>query len=352
MTVASCSKSSPLVRPTLPRTRLALASAVLATLAACSSAPPPPPDPPLLADPPPALEGEAALGNPELDRGIAFVKNGAYAEALPHLEAGLGARPNSAEANYYLGLALDVGGGDKKRAEDLYKKALALDPNLVEAAQNLSAIYLEEPIRVDDAIAAIEKALAIVPGDTKMLTNLAYAHSLKGDVDRAGKAYEQLLAKEDTPALRFAYGTLLFEAKKAEAAVPHLVKAAEGHQDDVKVLATVGRMLGPGKAYADCVKVYDRAIKLKADVAEFFVRRGVCQHSLGKEREAKADYEKAIKVDPKYQPGFYYLGVSLLGLGKRDVGRARLKQAVDLGKDTPIGKLAADRLRGKQFSDD
>jgi tetratricopeptide (TPR) repeat protein len=313
--------------------------------------PPPPPDPQLLADPPPALQGDSAMGNPELDRGIAFVKNNAFKDAVPHLEAALEARPNSPEANFYLALAYDLGLNDKKRAEGLYKRALELDSTLVDAAQNLSAIYLEEPIRVDEAIAAIDKALKLIPGDTKMLTNLAYAYSLKGDVDRASRAYEELLPKEDTPQLRFAYGTLLFDAKRPEAAVPHLVKAAKGYNDDVATLATIARMLGPGKAYAECVRLFDRALELKKDVAEFYVRRGLCKHELRDERAAKKDYEAAIRADAKYQPAYYYLGVSLLELGKRDEGRARLKQAMDLGKDTPFGQRASDRFRGRRVEE-
>lgn len=323
-------------------------------LLGCAGSAAPPADPPLLADPPAPLEGSQAKGNPELDRGVAFVKNGKLAEAIPHLEAAYQAQPDSSEAAFYLATALDQGGSggdrgkDKQRAEELYKKALELDAKLVEAAQNLAALYLEEPPRPDEAIAVLQKGLATSPGDPRLLTNLGYAHALKGDVDKASKAYDEALAKEDTAATRFAYGTMLFENKRAEAAVPHLLKAAAGLQDDAASLATIARMLGPGKAFGDCVRLLDRAITLKPDVAELLVRRGVCKHELKKERDASKDYEAAIKVDPKYQPAYYYHGLSLLEQSQRDAGRAQLKKAWEMGKETPIGKLAREKLDGKK----
>jgi len=318
--------------------------AVLPVVVACSSTPKPVDDQ-LRADPPlTSAQPSAAKGNPDLDRGVAFLKNDKFADAVPHLKKALEAEPKSAEAAFYLGVAIEQTGGDKAEVEKLYKQALAFNPKLVDAAQNLAAMYLDEPPRPDDAIPVLQKALSHAPGDPKLLTNLGYAYSLKKDVEKAQNAYEQALAKEDTPQLRFALGTALFENKKAEAAVPHLLKAAAAMNDDAASLATIAAMLGPGKAFSDCVRLLDRALTLKPGVPELLVRRGVCQHELKKEREAAKDFEAAIKVDAKYQPAHYYLGLSLLAQKNKPGGRNALKKAVALGKDTPIGKRAQQEL--------
>ncbi len=318
--------------------------ALVPVLAACSSTPEPVDDP-LRADPPiTSADPAAAKGNPDLDRGVAFMKNGKFADAMPHLEKALETDPKSAEAAFYLGAATEQTGGDKAKVEALYKQALAFNPKLVDAAQNLAALYLDEPARPDDAIPVLQKALSNAPGDPKLLQNLGYAYSLKKDGEKAQAAYEQALAKEDTPQLRFALGTALFENKKAEAAVPHLLKAAAAMNDDAPALATIANMLGSGKAFDDCVRLLDRAITLKPGVPELLVRRGVCQHELKKEKEAAKDYEAAIKIDPKYQPAHYYLGLSLLEQKNKPGGRNALKKAVSLGKDTPIGKRAQEKL--------
>jgi tetratricopeptide (TPR) repeat protein len=126
-----------------------------------------------------------------------------------------------------------------------------------------------------------------------------------------------------------------------------LVKAAEGI-DDAPTLATIGRMLGPGKAFAECVKVLDKAIGLKKDAAEFYVRRGVCKHELDQEKDAGADFEAAIKIDPNFQAAHYYLAQSLFAQGNGIRAKQELKKAYDLGKDTPIGKQAKEMLDGKK----
>ncbi|HTJ83087.1 MAG TPA: tetratricopeptide repeat protein, partial [Polyangiaceae bacterium] len=163
-----------------PARRVFALIAVLApiALAACSSTPPPP-ERPLDADPALSDAGpDAKKGNPELDRGEAFVKSGKFAEALPHLKAAFEADPKNANAAFYLGLATEQTGGDKAEAERLYKQAIALDPKLSEAAQNLAAMYLGDPPRADDAIAVLEPALKNAPDDAALNANLGFAYGL------------------------------------------------------------------------------------------------------------------------------------------------------------------------------
>ena len=323
---------------------------VLPVAMGCSSTPEPVDDP-LRADPPVTTADPAsAKGNPALDRGIAFMKNEKFADAIPHLKEALEKDPQSAEAAFYLGAVTEQTGGDKARVEELYKQALAMNPKLVDAAGNLAAIYLDEPPRPDEAINVLQKALGHAPGDPKLLTNLGYAYSLKKEPEKARNAYEQALANEkamkpeEVAQLRLMLGTALFESKQAEAAVPHLLKAAAAMNDDAAALATIAAMLGPGKAFDDCVRLLDRALTLKPNVPELLVRRGVCQHELKKEKEAAKDYEAAIKADPKFQAAHYYLGLSLLEQKNKPGGRNALKKAVSLGKDTPIGKKAQEKL--------
>jgi tetratricopeptide (TPR) repeat protein len=312
----------------------------------CSTGTPPPTDE-LHADPPETTAQPASTAkNAELAKGEELVKSGKFAEAMPHLKAALDADPKSAPAAFYLALATEQTNGDKKEAERLYKQALTFDPKLADAALNLAAFYLAAPPRTDEAIAVLDKALAHTPGDPKLLTNLGYAYSLKKDHEKARKSLEAALQKEDTAELRLMLGTILFEMKKAPEAVPHLVKAAEAMNDDAAALATIARMLGPGKAFDDCVRLLDRAITLKADEPELYVRRGVCKHEQDKEKEASQDFEKAIKVDAKFQPAHYYLALSQLALKNKPAARTSLKKAWELGKETPVGKLAKEKLDG------
>lgn len=315
--------------------------AMALTLAGCASSSSSPADDALRADPPQSTATAAAsTRDADLARGEELVQASKFAEAIPPLKAALDRDPKSAAAAFYLGAATEQSGGSKKDVERLYRQALTFDPKLVEAAQNLAAIYLDEPPRPDEAIAVLDKSLSHNPNHPQLLTNLGYAYSLKGDLPRAVKSYEAALPNDDNAQLRLALGTALFDLKKPEAAVPHLLKAAAQMNDDAASLATIARMLGPGKAYDDCVRLLDRAIGLKGDVAEMFVRRGTCKHELKKEAEAGKDYEAAIRIDAKYQPAHYYLGLSRLAQGNKPDAKLALRKAWELGKTTSVGKAA------------
>jgi Tfp pilus assembly protein PilF len=328
------------------RARLILV--VPALLASACPAPKPIVVDELKADPPlvePAAG--AAKSNPELDRGVEFVRAGKMKEAESHLKAAIAADPKSAPAHFYLGVVSDQG-GDKKTAEELYRRALDLDPTLSEAGSNLGALLLLEPAKPEEAVKVLEGALAKAPAmpelQAQLLTNLGYAHFLMKKNDQAAGYYERALKNQESAETRLQLGIVLFEVGKAEAAVPHLLKAAEAARDDAPTLATIARMLGPGKAFADCVKLLDRVVELKKADAEIFVRRGVCKHSLKQEKEASADFNEAIKLDPKSQSAYFYLASSELELKNKPAAKVHFKKAIDLGKDTPIGKKAKAKL--------
>ena len=57
-----------------------------------------------------------------------------------------------------------------------------------------------------------------------------------------------------------------------------------------------------------------------------------------------ADYQAAIKVDPKFAAAHYYVAVSLLRDKKRLQAIAELEKAVSLGGDSPIGRIARTKL--------
>jgi Flp pilus assembly protein TadD len=317
--------------------------ALSAAIVGCAADPPP--QPVLTADPPLTSAADDGAVQTELERGIAYVKNEKFAEAKEHFQKAIAVKP-TATAWTYLGV-VDEKTGDRAGAEEAYKSALKLDPGFPEAAQNLGALYLDDPPRPDEAIAVLKPAIEKTKDNARLLQNLGYAYGLKGDVEAAGKAYEAALAKGEDAQIRFAYGSLLFEHKQLDKAAEQLRKAADGTKDDPALLASIARLLGASKAFGDCVTAFDRAIGLKGSEPEFFVRRGTCKHELKDEDGAQKDYEAAIKVDPKFAAGHYYLGMSWMTQRKRLQSAVHeLQSAAELGKGGPIGKAAQDKLDG------
>lgn len=247
-------------------------------------------------DPPPAAAAELAEAQKLIDAGK-------FAEAKEHVDKASAIDPKSGQVLFAKAVVAE-GLGDAAAAEASYKAALAADPGMVNAAQNLSAIYLGEPARPDEAIKMLNDVLAKAPGDIGLRQNLAYAYSLKKDVESASKQYDMILSTKggDTPQIRIAFAGVLLDAKLNERAAEQLKKVLAVTEDDVGKLVTVGRLLQIAGAHGDCVSAFGRAIKIKADEPGLFTRRGMCRQELKDEAGAKADFEAALKIDPKFAP--------------------------------------------------
>jgi tetratricopeptide (TPR) repeat protein len=269
------------------------------------------------------------------------VKNEKFADAKEHFQKAIAVKP-SAAAWTYLAIA-DEKTGDRQGAIAAYKSALGLDPAFVEAAQNLAAIYLDDPARPDDAIAVLKPAIA-KSGDPQLLQNLGYAYGLKGDLDAANKAYEASLAKGEDAQARYAWGMLLVKNKQQDRAAAQLKKTVDGAGADVELLVLAGVALDGVGAPGDCVRAFDKALKIKATNPDWFVRRGRCKHALEDEAGASADFEAAIKVDASFAPAHLYLGVSAIAQNNRLKASLELAKAEKLGGDGPVGKVAHQKL--------
>jgi len=162
--------------------------------------------------------------------------------------------------------------------------------------------------------------------------------------DESAKHYRASLKAKDDPNVRFDFADMLFEADKLDEAVVEMRKVLPAVKDDKQVVAQLAHRFAKAKAYDDCVKAFDQAIALDAKEPGFFLHRGLCKHSLDKEEAARADYDAAIKIDPKFQPAYYYLGMSWLEANKRTRAVDALEKAWKTDKASKVGKAAKEKL--------
>lgn len=318
-------------------------------LAACSGGKPaqsaddPPPfdDEPKTAGPGPTAPASSA----KVKQGMDAIQAGDFAKAKELLSAAEAEAPNDPQAAFYLGVALE-GSGDAAGAREKYKKALLLDGKLTEAAVNLSALLLD----ANDGKAALEvvqAALKHAPTHPMLLMNRALALEATGDAAGALAAYGQAVkAQPDNAELRYAHAELLAGAGKKDEAIAELRKVAAAADD--KLIPAVATLFGKLGGFADCVSTLDKAIAKKPQ-ADTHTRRGVCRHELKDEPGAKSDYEAALKLDPKYAPAHYYLGMHYKTAKKTKEAEAALSKAVELSGGKGVGEAAKkelDELKG------
>ena len=83
--------------------------------------------------------------------------------------------------------------GDHAAAATMYEKALALNPNLVEAHRNLGFLYAEAE-QYDAAIRHFLKAAIFLPNATEVLLGLAHAYIRADNLGSAEEYFKQVLA--------------------------------------------------------------------------------------------------------------------------------------------------------------
>jgi TolB-like protein len=227
--------------------------------------------------------------------------------------------PAYARAHMQRGVALAVKAGHLGRPE-LYepalqslRKALELRPSLAEAWRELGAtlVYSHE----DEAIVAIERALALEPGDASAHAALARAYFIgKGDFARAAVEYERALLlnpQAGWTALQLAHCVaFLGDYARGEAVALRGIVLQEEFLAGQEGLLIIGSYLRLGHLFA----LQGRHAEAKRQFERETLFLGRLDHAL----KARIFIELNTR-----------LGASLLGLGDEAGGQATLDLAIE-----------------------
>jgi tetratricopeptide (TPR) repeat protein len=279
----------------------------------------------------------------DVTRGIGALKGGNYNDARAAFEAAIKKNGKQADAHYYLGLVMDKT-GDKAAAEKEYKEALSLSPELLEAAENLTALYVEAQ-KFDEAVGVARSALAKNAKNAELQLNYAIALGGKGDQDGSTKAFEDALKlAPNDPRFFIAYAQQLGAWKKRDLAVAKLKEAQRVAGDDAAMLGTIGFEMRTQRAVPECIAAFDKAIALK-DNADFRTNRALCKTAAKDKAGALADLKAAVSKDAGFAPAHYWLGLSLHEDGKFAEAAAEYEAYLKVAPKGPMAKAAEAKLK-------
>ena len=123
-------------------------------------------------------------------------------------------------------------------------------PGFAEAAQNLAALYLDDPAAPRRGDRRAQGRHRQEPGQRAALPEprLRLRRS-RATSTRAGKAYEAALAKGEDAQIRFAYGRAAASRRSSPRRPPSSSRRRSTRaKDDAPLLVTIGRLLGATKA--------------------------------------------------------------------------------------------------------
>ncbi len=219
---------------------------------------------------------------------------------------------------------------DPLRAEQLYRKAIEIDPNHAFAHSNLG-YTLNELKRYEEAEAALRRAIELDP-------NLTAPHNNLGSVLNELKRYEEAEAVlrraiELDPSYAIAHsnlGSVLSDSKRYEEAEAALRRAIELDPSDALAHSNLGSVLSDLKRYEEAEAVLRRAIELDPSYALAHSNLGSVLNELKRHEEAEAALRRAIELDPNLANAYRHLGNALSGLKRHEEAEAAYRRAIEL----------------------
>ena len=172
-------------------------------------------------------------------------------------------------------------------AKNLYKETLKINPNYVDAHNNLGIIF-QALGELQKAVDCYEKAIQIQPEDAYAYFNLGLVFKELGEFQKAVDCYEKA------------------------------IQIRPDRIEDVYVsLGLVFKELGEPQKAISC---YEKAIEIQPNYAEAHNNLGLVFYELGEHQKAMSCYEKAIEIQPDHAIAHSNLSMLLLLLSDFDKG--------------------------------
>jgi tetratricopeptide (TPR) repeat protein len=188
------------------------------------------------------------------------------------------------------------------------ERAVAINPTLAESRANLGNIYLQKH-RVQEAIQQYKGALQLNPNDPKTYNNLGNAYAELDRLNDAAHCYQKSLALD--PNFIDVYRNLALVRTRQERyteAISHLNQAARIEPGNAQIYNQLGDAYYRMGSYDAAIAQFHKALSLKPDLAEACYGLGVCYRGQGRTADEMQAYRGALALQPDMLPALINLG--------------------------------------------
>ena len=235
-----------------------------------------------------------------LPYGRELLDQGLEAAAVVAFERAAQANPG-APTLYRLGTLL-AKTGETARARAAYERALALQPDLAEANNDLGAL-LAQGGDLDGAIARFRAALATTPDYPDALNNLGYALLLTGHDQEARTLYERALSLQpDFPEALNNLGLLVGRAGDMDQAETHFRQALARRADYGEAANNLALVLVAKRRSDAAISLLEDFLKQTPSYEAAYVTLAKIYVSVGRTADAVSLLERLLRRNPNH-PG-------------------------------------------------
>jgi tetratricopeptide (TPR) repeat protein len=232
------------------------------------------------------------------ETGTAFARQGRLAEAAAQYQRALALDPGLAEAHNNLGNVRRAQ-GDLAGAIACFRRALVLRPGFAMAHDNLG-VALHDAGRLAEAAASHRRALALQPDRAAAHANLGRALLAQGEAAAAAASYRRALALQPgDAAAHLDLGNALRRQGELEEAAACYAQAAALRPTDAQAPHNLGRLLLEQERLTEAEANLRRALALRPDYAEAHLNLGNALQGQGRFAEALVAYRRAIAIRPQ-----------------------------------------------------
>jgi tetratricopeptide (TPR) repeat protein len=255
-------------------------------------------------------EGRQALASGKFDHAVA--KFGQVAKA----------KPDAAEAHYYLGVAL-ARRGDEAGARTSLLKALDLNPWHAGAKESLDTLAVTAGGEDPEFVAAVERQIRA--GQLKEAFDGLSAHLREHPKSSWGW---------------YALGYVQFGQQKIGDAIRSLARSLELNGRDPEAHKVLGRCLMVIGRFDAAQLEFEQAARLNPRSAEVRYNLGKLFSIQDNWARARSEFEHALRLDADYMEAFDGLGFALEALGENDSAVANYRKAIELNEARHAGYSA------------
>jgi tetratricopeptide (TPR) repeat protein len=217
----------------------------------------------------------------------------------------------------------------------ILQKAVALAPNEARVHALLGKA-LSHVGHNEEALASVDRALALGSPTGDLLGNRADILAALGRLDEAIQSYDRALALKPDSAHDWCNRALtLYDLGRHQEAAESLLRAIERAPDFALAHCNHGQVLIALKRYDEAVASLDRTIALAPNYADAHNNRAVALDQLGRQAEALASVDRALTIEPGHRAALVTRAVILRKLGRAEEALATCDRALALLADDP-----------------